>query len=142
MSKPNKTTTTSASVERFLDAIEDETKKQDSYFLLEEMKSISGEEPVMWGASLIGFGKYHYKYESGREGDFFRIGFSPRKQYLSVYIMTGLKKHQKLLDQLGKFKHGKSCLNIKRLSDIDTQVLKKLMALSIEQMKALYPSED
>lgn len=96
-------------------------------YLLELMGRIAQKPAVMWGGSIIGFGDWHYKYESGREGDFFVIGFSPRKQQISLYLMTGFKKYDELLAKLGKHKTGKSCLYIKRLSDVDLAVLESLL---------------
>jgi hypothetical protein len=92
----------------------------------------------MWGSAIVGFGQYHYKYDSGREGDWFIAGFSPRKQYLSLYIMSGFTKYDELLQKLGKFKSGKSCLNINKLEDIDLDVLKELVASSYQYMSEKY----
>ncbi|RPI72272.1 MAG: DUF1801 domain-containing protein [Ignavibacteriales bacterium] len=92
----------------------------------------------MWGPSIIGFGDYHYKYESGREGDFFITGFSPRKQNLTLYIMPGFKRYEELMQNLGKFKTGQSCLYIKKLEDVDLKVLKELIADSVKYMKEKY----
>jgi len=135
----NKTQVTEASVTDFLESVADEKKKADSYKVLEMMKRLSGEEPKMWGPSLIGFGTYHYKYESGREGDFFRVGFSPRKQALTVYVMPGFERFPQLMDQLGKYKTGKSCLYIKKLEDVEAPILEKLLVKSLEYMKEKYP---
>jgi hypothetical protein len=98
------------------------------------MKEITGEEPVMWGESIIGFGKYQYKYASGRQGEWFLAGFSPRKQNLTLYIMSGFKAFDKTLETLGKHKTGKSCLYINKLEDVDRAALKKLIKLSVEHM--------
>ena len=125
--KPNK-----LSVKKFLDQIEDDQKRKDSYVILEMMKDISKEEPKMWGTSIIGFGDYHYKYASGREGDWFKTGFSPRKQNLTLYIMSAFKEDDDLLKKLGKYKTGKSCLYIKQLEDVDVKVLKKMIKKSVE----------
>ncbi len=111
----NKTRPNNASVISFLDKVEDQVQKRDSYTLIDIMKEITGEEPVIWGSSIIGFGSYHYKYDSGREGDMMLTGFSPRKQNLSLYIMAGFTKYEKLMQKFGKYKTGKSCLYIKRL---------------------------
>ena len=135
----NKTQKTEASVTAFLDSVADEKKKSDSYTLLEMMKRLSGEEAKMWGPSLVGFGTYHYKYESGREGVFFRIGFSPRKQALTVYIMPGFKRFDELMSQLGKYKTGKSCLYIKKLEDVEVNVLEELVVQSLAYMAEKYP---
>lgn len=103
------------------------------------MKRLTGEEAKMWGPSLIGFGTYHYKYASGREGDFFRVGFSPRKTALTVYIMPGFKRFDELMQKLGKYKTGKSCLYIKKLEDVDVKVLEELVMSSLEYMADKYP---
>ena len=135
----NKTKPTESSVHDFLEAIENEQKRADAFWLLQRMKTLSGCEPVLWGPSLIGFGTYHYKYDSGREGDFFRIGFSPRKTSFSLYIMAGFSRFDELLEKLGNHKTGKSCLYIKRLSDINEDVLDELMIASLEYMAKRYP---
>ena len=136
----NKTRPNTTSVTSFLDSVEDEIQRQDSYTLLGIMKKITGEEPVMWGPSIIGFGSYHYKYDSGREGDMMLTGFSPRKQNLSVYIMAGFDKYEELLKDLGKHKTGKSCLYIKRLSEINTDVLTELIKASYNYYNHKYNS--
>lgn len=136
----NKTRPNTTSVTSFLDSVEDEIQRQDSYTLLGMMKKITGEEPVMWGPSIIGFGSYHYKYDSGREGDMMLTGFSPRKQNLSVYIMAGFDKYEELLKDLGKHKTGKSCLYIKRLSEINTDVLTELIKASYNYYNHKYNS--
>ena len=99
------------------------------------MKEVTGEEPCMWGNSIVGFGDYHYKYKSGREGDWFLIGFSPRKQYLTLYIMAGFDHYEDLLTKLGKYKTGKSCLYLKRLSDVNSEILKTLASESVKFVK-------
>jgi hypothetical protein len=103
------------------------------------MKDWLGEAPVMWGPSIVGFGSYHYKYESGREGDFFIAGFSPRKAALTIYIMAGFSRYDELMSKLGKYKTGKSCLYVKRLSDIDIDVLKSLVLASVAWVQEKYP---
>ena len=128
--KPNK-----VSVEKFLKSIKDEKKREDSFKVLELMKKIAKEEPAMWGPSIVGFGKYHYKYASGREGDWFLTGFSPRKQNLTIYIMSGFKHYNELMKKLGKHKTGSSCLYINKLEDIDMKVLKELITESVQYMK-------
>ena len=130
-----KTKPTKKSVEQFLKKVENPTKREDSFKILELMKEITAEEPVMWGDSIVGFGSYRYKYASGREGDWPLVGFSPRKQNLTLYIMSGFEKYERLLENLGKFKTGKSCLYINKLKDIDTQVLRELILESVEHMK-------
>lgn len=128
--KPNK-----ASIEKFLNSVKDEKKREDSFEILKLMKQITKAEPVMWGPSIIGFGSYHYKYESGREGDFFITGFSPRKQNLTLYIMSGFKKYPELMKKLGKYKTGSSCLYINKLEDVDVKVLKELITESVKYMR-------
>ena len=122
---------TQASPKKFIEAIADEGKRKDSLALMKMMQRITGEAPKMWGGSIVGFGDYHYKYESGREGDWFLTGFSPRKQALSLYIMSGFEGHAALLAELGKFKTGKSCLYVKRLDDVDLKVLETLIRKSV-----------
>ncbi len=123
-------------VENFLNSVEDENKRNDSFKILELMKKITNEEPVMWGPSIIGFGSYHYKYSSGREGDIFLTGFSPRKQNLTLYIMSGFKEYERLLAKLGKHKTGKSCLYIKKLQDIDEKVLTEMIKKSVTKLSS------
>ena len=134
-----KTRSNDKSVEQLLDALDEEEKQADSFQILEWMQEITGEAPKMWGDSIVGFGSYHYTYESGREGDWFLTGFSPRKQQFSLYIMSGFSSYDKLLKQLGKHKTGKSCLYIKRLADIDSSVLQKLISESVAYMRDKYP---
>ena len=135
----NKTTQNEDSVDEFLKKIEDPEKQKTSWQILEIIKEISGKEPKMWGDSIIGFGNYHYKYATGREGDWMRIAFSPRKQNFSIYIMDGFDNHSELMKKLGKYKTGKSCLYIKKLQDIDINILKELMKESLLNMEKLYP---
>ncbi|MCU0427190.1 MAG: DUF1801 domain-containing protein [Candidatus Kapabacteria bacterium] len=135
----NKTAPTSESVTAFLSTVADETRKQDCFALLDLMSSVSGEEAVMWGASIVGFGKYRYKYASGREGEHCPIGFSPRKNDLVIYMISGYEDSTEELAQLGKHKLGKSCLYIKRLSDIDVNVLEKMLRESLKRTKERYP---
>lgn len=135
----NKTKPTDVSVGSFLDGVENERKRADAYELLAMMKRITGLEPTMWGPSIVGFGKYHYRYESGREGDFLRVGFSPRKTALTLYIMPGFDRYDDLMSRLGKYKTGKSCLYIKRLDDIDRDVLAELITESLDYMNEKYP---
>lgn len=133
-----KTQPNDASVLSFIDSVEEKQKRDDCLVLLELMKDATGEEPKMWGPSIIGLGRYHYKYESGREGSWFLTGFSPRKQNMSVYIMTGFKPFGELMQKLGKFTTGKSCLYFKKLSDVDCDVLSKLVSDSVKLMKQNY----
>ncbi|MCB0614142.1 MAG: DUF1801 domain-containing protein [Phaeodactylibacter sp.] len=130
-----------ANVETFLNSVEHSQRREDSLAMLEIMKEITGEEPKMWGPSIVGFGNYHYKYESGREGDFFITGFSPRKQSLTLYIMSGFSHYDELLQKLGKHKTGKSCLYIKKLEDVDMDVLKQMIRESVKMMREKYPEE-
>ena len=102
------------------------------------MKEVTGAEPQMWGPSIVGFGAYHYKYESGREGDWFLVGFSPRKQNLTLYIMAGFKRYEELLAKLGKHKTGKSCLYLNKLADVDEEVLRQMVAASVEYLSKKY----
>jgi hypothetical protein len=129
-----KTKPTNRNVKRFLNCIPDVRKRQDCLTLLELMRSATKAEPRMWGRSIVGFGKYHYMYASGREGDWFLTGFSPRKQNLTVYIMAGFERYNDLMKSLGKYKTAKSCLYIKRLEDIDLSTLKKLVGQSVKHM--------
>ena len=135
----NKTKENDASVQEFLEKVEPEKKKDDALAILELMQEITGAEPKMWGASIVGFGSYHYKYESGREGDFCRMAFSPRKKNISLYVMDGLDNHTELLGSLGKHKVGKSCLYINKLADVDQDVLRELLEQSLATMNERYP---
>ncbi len=137
----NKTQATEASVIKFLTAVTPDQKRQDAFALLEMMERLSGYTAKMWGPSIIGFGQYHYKYASGREGDFMRIGFSPRKANISLYIIAGFEQHKDLLDQLGKHKTGKSCLYINHLRDIKPKVLEQLIVKELEYMAEKYPDD-
>ncbi|HSF82795.1 MAG TPA: DUF1801 domain-containing protein [Anaerolineales bacterium] len=129
-----KTKPTDNIVPAFIDKIENDKKRADSQKILELMQEVTGEEPVMWGDSIIGFGSYHYKYASGREGNWFLTGFSPRKQNLTLYIMSGFDRYDALLAKLGKHTTGKSCLYIKKIEDIDLNVLRELVKLSAEHV--------
>ena len=133
-----KTRQNEGNVIAFLNTVDDKQKREDSLALLDIMKEASGEEPKMWGPSIIGFGKYHYKYESGREGNWFLTGFSPRKQNMSVYIMPGFERFHTLTSHLGKHTTGKSCLYFKRLSDINRDILSQLIKESVDYMKKKY----
>ena len=132
----NKTVKTGASVEEFMAAVENRRRREDGLALLEMMKDVTGLEPEMWGPSIIGFGSYHYRYDSGREGDMPLIGFSPRSRSLSLYIMSGFDEYEALLSKLGKHRKGASCLYINKLADVDTGVLRELVARSVEHMGA------
>lgn len=139
----NKTVPDGLSVTDYMDQISPETRREDCQWILEAMTEITGWEPKIWGSKLssgiVGFGDYHYKYESGREGDFFRLGFSSRAQNISIYIMPGYQDFGDELSRLGKHKMGKSCLYIKRLSDVDTDVLREIMQKGLDIMAEKYP---
>lgn len=126
-----KTKPTDESVDAFLDAVDDK-RKEDCYEILALMKEVMGEEPKLWGGTIVGFGSYHYKYKTGREGDWFLTGFSPRKQNLTLYIMAGFDRYDELMSKLGKYKTGNSCLYIKQLADVDKKALKELVTLSAQ----------
>jgi hypothetical protein len=129
-----KTKQTSASVENFINKVKDEQQRKDSFIILEMMKKASGEEPKMWGTSLIGFGNKRYKSpNTGREVDWFHLGFSPRKANLSLHLVLDIKKHAAALKKLGKFKTGAGCLYINKLSDVDLNVLKGLIAAAAKK---------
>ena len=133
-----KTRETAASVEEFLNGIENRTRREDGLAMLGLMREVTGEEAQMWGSSIVGFGSYHYVYESGREGDAMLTGFSPRKQNLAIYVMPGFSAYDSLLDKLGKHKTGKSCLYINKLADVDLKVLKTLVRRSVQVMRKKY----
>lgn len=135
----NKTTETQNSVTAFIEAVPDQTKQQDSWQLIAILQKLTGSEPKMWGPSIIGFGSYHYKYASGHEGDAPLAGFSPRKDAISLYLWPTFDAKETLLQNFGKFKAGKSCIYIKKLADIDLKILEELVALSIKEVKILYP---
>lgn len=132
------TVPTGASVEAFIKAIPDAQKREDSRALIAMMREATGEPAKMWGPSIIGFGSVHYKYESGREGDMGLTGFSPRKANLVVYILQGFSQYEDLLAKLGKHAHGKSCLYLKRLSDVDMRVLKTMIEESVAAARKKY----
>jgi len=131
-----KTKPTNESVKDFLNRIPDAERREDCLAVAKMMEDITGEKPKMWGPSIVGFGSYHYKYASGREGDWPMAAFSPRKKDLTVYLMMGFEKHTELMEKLGKYSHAKSCLYIKRLSDIHLPTLKKLIKTSIKELNA------
>jgi hypothetical protein len=137
-----KTRPTRASVEKFIAGVEDETKRQDCRTLVELMRRVTGEKPVMWGPSIVGFGRYHYRYKSGREGDWMLAGFAPRKRDLTVYVMAGFKGAEKILARLGKHKASSGgCLYLKRLADVDLEVLERLVGDSVARLRRAYPEE-
>jgi hypothetical protein len=135
-----KTQPTDASVEAFIDTVEDEGRRQDCRTVLEIMTRVTGEAANMWGDSIVGLGSYRYRYASGREGDWFLVGFAPRKRDLTLYIMPGFDRYGELMEALGKHKTGRSCLYIKRLADIDLRVLEQLVEASVRYMRETYPS--
>lgn len=134
ITKPN-----DANVVAFIAGIEHPRRRADSELLLPMMDRISGMKPQMWGDSMVGYGQYHYKYASGREGDYFLTGFSPRKAAMTVYIMPGFKQYDDLLAKLGKHRHSSSCLYINRLENIDLATLETIVADSVRRMKEIYP---
>lgn len=133
-----KTTVNKASVTAYLKSVDDEQKRKDCREVIALMREITGKRPKMWGASIIGFGSYHYRYRSGREGDWPLTGLSPRKQNLTIYIMPGFSRYASLMKKLGKYKTGKSCLYVKTLDDVDRGTLRQLIARSVADMKKMY----
>ncbi len=136
-----KTKQTDASVEAYLNAIEDVQRRSDCRAIADIMRRVTKHEPKMWGSSIVGFGSYHYRYASGHEGDACLAGFSSRKAEISLYLMPGLDAKQTLLAALGKHKAGKGCLYVKRLSDIDVRVLEKLIRESVAELRRRYPKK-
>jgi hypothetical protein len=134
-----KTKKTPVSVNDFIEAVADESQRADAHKIIAMMERLSGHPPKMWGPSIIGFGRYHYKYDSGREGEMCRIGFSPRKGQTVLYLIDGFEGQADLMAKLGKHKTGKSCLYVKKLSDIDVAVLEQMCAGSLKWMAAKYP---
>lgn len=137
MAEP-KTKKNDASVENFLNSVANQTRREDSLSLLGLMRDVTGEEAKMWGSSIVGFGSYHYVYQSGREGDWMLTGFSPRKQNLAIYIMAGFSDYGPLLEKLGKHKTGKSCLYVNKLADVDINVLRELVRRGARSMRKKY----
>jgi hypothetical protein len=135
----NKTKPTKVSVAAFLAKLPDQTKRADAQVLVKMMQRATGEKPVMWGPSIIGFGRVHYVYESGREGDMCLVGFSPRKSAVVLYILTGLRDEKSLLAKLGKHATGKVCLYIKKLADVDPKVLDEMIVKCVASRRAEYP---
>ena len=135
-----KTVPTVASVDAFLGALDD-AKRQDAETVAAMMAKVADAPAVMWGTSIVGFGRYHYRYASGREGDFFLTGFAPRKRALTLYVMAGFAEYDDLLARLGKFTIGKSCLYVKRLADIDAAVLRELIERSVAAIRKKYPDD-
>jgi len=130
-----KTQKNDGNIQEFLNSVTDEIKRKNSLLILKLMQEITGEEPSMWGNSIIGFGEYQYKYASGREGSWFLTGFSPRKQNLTLYIMSSFEEYDSLLSNLGKYKTGKSCLYINNLDDVDKNILGELIRKSVDYMR-------
>ena len=135
MAKALKTQRTSASVNEFLDTVADERRRKDAKAVSKLMEEVTGEKPAMWGASMVGFGSYHYKYASGQEGDWPLVGFSPRKDTLTLYVMPGFKGYGELMGKLGKYRKGVSCIYLKSLDDVHLPTLKSLVRHSVKYMK-------
>lgn len=129
-----KTAQNDGDVEAFIASVEDETKRQDCRTLVDLMSKVTGSPPSMWGTAIVGFGSYRYRYASGRENDWFKVGFSPRKQSLTLYIMDGFDEYESVLERLGKHSTGKSCLYVRRLADVDMDVLTELVERSVRHM--------
>ncbi|PXY46076.1 DUF1801 domain-containing protein [Flavobacterium hydrophilum] len=136
----NKTTETTYNVIHFINTVEDEVKRNDAFELLKIMQEVTGFEPKMWGTSIIGFGSYHYKYASGHEGDAPLVGFSPRKDAISLYLYSSFENKDELLSKFGKHKAGKGCIYIKKITDIDVKILRLMISTSVNELKILYPS--
>ena len=134
-----KTKVNDADVVGYLNSVADERKRQDCFAVLELMRRATGEEPRMWGDSIVGFGAYHYVYATGNSGDWLLTGFAPRAQNITLYIIAGFDQYPDLMARLGKYKTGKSCLYVKRLADVDLAVLEELVALSVEHMRQTNP---
>jgi len=137
----NKTMITTQSVTEFIDAVPNEQQRLDSYHIIEMMMALTAQQPKMWGPSIVGFGSYHYKYESGHGGEAPLIGFSPRKAAISLYIFTGLEEHKHLLDGLGQYKMGKACIYIKKLSDLHENKLMEVMKETISFLRSRYGNQ-
>jgi hypothetical protein len=131
-----KTKPTDESVTGFLNAVEDETRREDCYALLELMREVTHAQPEMWGTSIVGFGRFRYHYASGRTGEWMLVGFAPRKRDLTLYLMPNLDDAAELMGRLGKYKMGKSCLYIKRLADVDLAVLREVVRVSVDKLAA------
>lgn len=132
-----KTQRNKSSVKSFIDAVPDEQRRKDARAVSAIMQDVTGEKPAMWGASIVGFGSYHYKYDSGQEGDWPLVGFSPRKDNLTLYITPGFQQYGDLLEKLGKHKKGVSCLYIKSLDDVHVPTLRTLVRQSVKRMKQI-----
>ena len=136
----NKTTATTYNVIHFINTVENEVKRNDAFELLKIMQEVTGFEPKMWGTSIIGFGSYHYKYSSGHEGDAPLVGFSPRKDAISLYLYASFENKDELLSKFGKHKAGKGCVYVKKITDIDVKILRLMISTSVNELKILYPS--
>jgi len=138
----NKTTETETSVTDFINTfVEDDAKRNDAFELVKIMQKVTGFEPKMWGPSIIGFGSYHYKYASGHEGDAPLAGFSPRKAAISLYVYLPEENREELLSKFGKHRAAKGCIYVKKLNDIDVEILKKMVSASVEYLQKLYPTK-
>lgn len=135
-----KTQPNSSSIDEFINGIEEQQKKEDSFTLLKLFEEWTHQSPKMWRDSIIGYGSYHYLYDSGREGDWFLTGFSPRKRNLSLYIMPGFERYDNLMEKLGKYRTVKSCLYVRRLADINLNVLQELISQSVQYLQYKYLS--
>lgn len=133
-----KTKQSNKSVKSFLNSVAGESRRNDCFKLLELMSEATGREPKLWGDSIVGFGQYHYQYASGREGDWMLTGFSPRKQNLVIYIMPGFSRYEKIMQDLGRFKTGKSCLYVRKLEDVRLEILSEIVAGSVQHMQEMY----
>ncbi len=137
----NKTQPTKASVKAFLTALDDPQQQKDCQRLAKLMEKVSGSKPVMWGEMMVGFGNFHYKYASGREGNFYLTGFAPRKQHITLYTNIKVDQSNTLLKSLGKYKLSGSCIHIKKLDDLDLEVLEQLIGYGIERIKIHFPQK-
>lgn len=135
----NKTVATEADVTAFLEAVEHPTRRADAFALDRLFRDVTGWAPRMWGPSIVGYGSYHYVYDTGREGDFLATGFSPRKANLSIYIMPGYQDYGSIMSRLGKHKTGRSCLYVNKLADIETSVLEELIRAGLRDLDAIWP---
>ena len=135
----NKTRPTKSSVVEFINALADKTRRADATALVKLMQDATGEKPKMWGPSIIGFGSYHYRYDSGREGDMPLVSFSPRRAATVLYVMTGFRGSEALLARLGKHTTGGVCLYVKKLADVDPRVLEEIVVKSVAAVRAKYP---
>ena len=136
----NKTQRNDGDVMAYLESVQNKRRREDSLVVLKIMEEVTSEPAEMWGSSIVGFGSYHYKYESGREGDFMISGFAPRKQALTLYIMGGFERHEELLAKLGKHRTGSSCLYINKLTDVDLDVLREIISESVAHMRREHPN--